>query len=127
MAAFASRCICLPIVSPTCSGVLADLEWAFSQVDDATARVASADSAAAGRAGAFVYIFLFEDVYVNKSVFGQFVSVVVAVASIVVFSQVASFAAAALCASALKYIFCVEGVFSIGDLCHFCSCIYSSQ
>ena len=71
-------------------------------------------AAASWRAGAFVYIFCVEGVFVLGCAFGQIVSLVAAAASGNVFSQVASLAAAAWCAGAFVYIFCVEGVFVLG-------------
>ena len=93
------------------------LKRASSLIGDATARVESfvrTGSAAAWRIGAVGYIFLLEDVYVFTSVFGQFVGVVAAAASVDVFDQVADIAAAALGAGAFVYIFCVEDVFVLG-------------
>ena len=68
-------------------------------------------AAAAWRAGAFVYIFCLEGVFVFVCAFGQIASLVAAAASGNVFSQVASLAAAAWSTGALVYTFCVEGVF----------------
>ena len=67
-------------------------------------------AAAAWSAGAFVYIFCVEGVFVFTCVFGQISSLVAAAASGNVFSQVASRAAAAWSAGAFVYIFCAEDV-----------------
>ena len=59
----------ITIVSPVGFGLLADLQWASSRIDDAIARVESfahASLAAAWRFGASVYISFLEDVYVSR-------------------------------------------------------------
>ena len=58
-------------------------------------QVGIAAASAAGRAGAFVYIFCLEGVFAFVCAFGQIASLVAAAASGNVFSQVASLAAAA--------------------------------